>query len=194
MRKGGTDLFMCDGKYTSAENKDANRDNYMEPDTGQLKEVVDVMVQVVVTEGGKQGIIMQEKVDVEKSTPETEVINQHEAVEEDIDKETAVARTLYEEIYSYEEVIIKNTTEKVETKDTGQYYDTHDMIMVKDVRGEVIMMSIDLDRTASWEYYVRLDSRSASKVYGVQPIVIYIWVKEVKVLYYRKFTWDRCKF
>ena len=28
----------------------------------------------------------------------------------------------------------------------------------------------------------------------MQPIVIYSWVKEVKVLYYRKFTWDRCKF
>ena len=68
--------------------------------------------------------------------------------------------------------IIKNTTEKVEMKDTGQYYDTHDMIMVKDVIGVVIKVSIDLDTTAS-------------KVYGVQTIVIYIWVKEAKVLYFR---------
>ena len=77
----------------------------------------------------------------------------------------------------------------METKDTGQYYDTHDMIMVKDVRGEVIMMSIDLDTTAS-----RLDSRTASEVSGVQLIVIYMRDKEAKVVYIRKNSWDQCKF
>ena len=87
---------------------------------------------------------------------------------------------------------MKNTTENG-MRDTGQYYDTHDMVMVKDVRGEVIMMSIDLDTTASRGYYVRLDSRTASEVYGVQTIVIYIWVKEAKVVYYRKDTWVQCK-
>ena len=51
----------------------------------------------VVTDGGKQGTIIQEKVDVEKSASENDAINQHKAVEEDIDKETAVTRMLFEE-------------------------------------------------------------------------------------------------
>ena len=55
------------------------------------------------------------------------------------------------------------------------------MIMVKDLRGEVILMSINLDTTAS-------------KVYGVQMTVIYIWDKEAKVVYNRKNSWDQCKF
>ena len=59
------------------------------------------------------------------------------------------------------------------------------------MRGEVIIMSIDLDTTASWEYY---DSRAVGEVYGRQKIVIYIWVKEAKVLYYKKDTWDKYKF
>ena len=88
-----------------------------------------------------------------------------------------MTRMLYEELF-YWVVIIKNTAEKVETKDTGQYYD---IFMVKDVRGEVFMMSISLDTTAS-------------KVYGVHTTVIYIWDKEAKVVYIRKNSWDQCKF
>ena len=63
------------------------------------------------------------------------------------------------------------------------------MIMVKDVRGEVIMMSIDLDRTASW-----LDSRTVSEVNGVKKLEVYNLVKANKVVYYRQATWDKCKF
>ena len=89
-----------------------------------------MIVQVLVTDSGKQGTIIQEKVDVEKSDSENDVINQHEAVEEDIDEETAVARMLYKEIYSYGEVVVKNTSEK-EMMDTGQYYDVHTMVLDK---------------------------------------------------------------
>ena len=77
---------------------------------------------------------------------------------------------LYEGFYSYEEVVIKNATEKA-MMDTGQYYDTYNM---------------DLDRTASRSYYVRLDSRATSKVNGVNMLVVYNLVRETKIGYYRR--------
>ena len=93
MRKGGTDLIMYDRKSTSAKNKAANRVNYMELGKGvQYKEVANGIVQVVATDDGKQGTIKPVKVDVKKFAS-----TQHKAVEKDIDKETAVARMLYEE-------------------------------------------------------------------------------------------------
>ena len=141
------------------------RANYMALDTGQHQDMVSRMVQ---------------KVDVKKSTWGSNVINQHTGVDPDIDEETAVAKLLFESSYSNKEGFVKNTTENV-MRDTGQYYDTHDMILVKDVRGKVIMMSISLDTTAS-------------KVYGVHTTVIYIWDKEAKVVYNRKNSWDQCKF
>ena len=113
MRKGGTDFIMNNRKSTSAEHnvrpltpeeatktkdKAANRVNYTEPDTGQYKEAVNVMVQVV--DDGKQGTITQEKVDVERSASETGVTNQHEAVDDDTEKETEVTKMLYDKIYS----------------------------------------------------------------------------------------------
>ena len=80
--------------------------------------------------------------------------------------------------------------------DTGQYYNTHDIFMDKDMRGEVVMMvpSIDLDRTASWVYYVRLDSRAVSEVNGVKTLEVYDLVKATEVSYYRKDNWDQNKF
>ena len=61
---------------------------------------------------------------------------------------------------------------------------------------KVIIMqpSLDLNRTASGVYSIRPDSRAVGEVYGVQKIVIYIWVKEAKVVYYKKDTWDKYKF
>ena len=80
--------------------------------------------------------------------------------------------------------------------DTAQYYDTHDIFMDKDMRGEVVMMvpSIALDRTASMLYYVRLDSRAVSKVKGIEMLTVYNLVREIKVGYYRRDTWVECKF
>ena len=154
------------------------RANYMALDTGQHQDMVSRMVQ---------------KVDVKKSTWGSNVINQHTGVDPDIDEGTAVAKMQYEG--SCKEVLVKNTTEKVETKDTGQYYGMHDIFMDKDMRGKVVMMvpSIDLDRTASWVYYVRLDSRAVSEVNGVKTLEVYDLVKATKVVYYRKDTWDQCK-
>ena len=136
---------MYDGKSTSAKNKDANRANYTELDTGQHQEVVSKMVQVVAIEGGKKGTIMHEKVDVMKSTSEDDAINQHKAVEQDINEETAVAKMLYEETYSNEKVVGKNTTENMMI-DTEQYYNEHNMVLYKEVAKMVTF--IDLDRTA----------------------------------------------
>ena len=134
------------------------------------------MKQEVVTVDGKQETIIQDKVDVEKSTSENDVIIQHKAVEKDIDEETAVARMLYEGFYSYEEVIIKNTTEKV-VMDTGQYHVVCNMVDVKDK-----------------EYYVRLDSRTASEVNGRKTLKVYNLVKATEVGYFRKDSWDQSKF
>ena len=103
-----------------------------------------------------------------------------------------MARVLYEEIYSDREVIVKNTTEK-ETMDTGQYHVVYNMVDVKD---KVVMMVtyIDLDRTASRAYYVGLDSRAASEVYGVQTLDIYNLVRETEIVYYSRDNWDQSKF
>ena len=144
------------------------------------------MVQVVALENDKKGTIVQgEEVD-KKSTSGNGTNILYKAVENDPDEETSphpksctepkFSRIVPPTSAMTGVAIIKNTTEKVEMKDTGQYYDTHDMIMVKDVRGEVIMTSINLDTTAS-------------EVYGVQTIVIYILDKEAKVVYNRK-SWD----
>ena len=54
--------------------------------------------------------------------------------------------------------------------------------------------SIDLDRTASSVYYVRLDSRAASEVNGVKTLEVNNLVKATEVSYYRKDNWDQCKF
>ena len=80
--------------------------------------------------------------------------------EEEIDKETVVTKKLYEGSYSHKEVFVKNTAEKV-MMDTGQYYSTHDIFMVQDVRVEVIIMqpSLDLNRTASSVNSLRLLAR-----------------------------------
>ena len=99
--------------------------------------------EAVVTDGGKQEPIVQEKVDVAKSALEDDAINQHEAVKDDINEDTVevdaaeattveeqhnirpltpeevtktkdkVARELYEEIYSNRKVVVENITEKV---------------------------------------------------------------------------------
>ena len=102
---------------------------------------------------------------------------------------------LNEGSYSNEEVVVKNTTEKV-MMDTGQYYGTHNIFMDKDMRGEVVMMvpSIDLDRTSSWVYYVRLDSTAVSKVHGVKMLEVYDLVKATEVNFYRKENWDQNNF
>merc|ERR1711888_273749 len=113
MGKVGIDLFKSDEKSTSAKYMDASRANYSELDTGQHQEVVSNMVQVIAIEGGKQGTIVLEKVDVKKSTLESNVTNQHTGVDPDIDKETAVAKLLFEGSYSNKEGFVKNTTEKV---------------------------------------------------------------------------------
>ena len=68
VRKGDIILIMYNGKSKSAENNTANRVDYMVLVNGvQYKEVVDVKDQVVVTDGGKQGTITRQKVDVKKS-------------------------------------------------------------------------------------------------------------------------------
>ena len=120
---------------------------------------------------------------------ENDVINQHKAVEDGIDEDTAVAKMLCEEIYSNEEVVVKNTTE---TMYTEQHYDVHNMVL----DNEVVRMvpSIDLDRTASSVYYARLDSRAASEVNGVKTLEVNNLVKATEVSYYRKDNWDQCKF
>ena len=66
------------------------------------------------------------------------------------------------------EVIIKNTTEKV-VMDTGQYNVVCNMVDVKDK-----------------EYYVRLDSRTASEVNGRKTLKVYNLVKATEVVYYRR--------
>ena len=184
---------MFDEKPTSARYMDASRANYSELDTGKHQEMVSKRVQKIALENGKQGTIALEKVDVKKSTLESNVINQHTSVEPDIDEETAVPKMLYEGSYSTKELFVKNTTEKV-MMDTGQYYDTHDIFMDKDMRGEVVMMvpSTDLDRTTSWVSYVRVDSSAVSKVNGVKTLQVYDLVKATKVVYYRKNSWDQC--
>ena len=92
---------------------------------------------------------------------------------------------LYEETYSNEKVVGKNTTEKM-MMDTEQYYDEHNMVLYKKL--VKMVTSIDLDRNASSVYYVRLDSRAVSEVHGIKTHEVYDLVKATKVVYYRKDT------
>ena len=61
--------------------------------------------------------------------------------------------------------------------DTGQYHVVCNMVDVKDK-----------------EYYVRLDSRTASKVNGIKTLKVYNLVKATEVGYFRKDSWDQSKF
>ena len=88
-------------------------------------------------------------------------------------------------------VISKNTSEKVMT-DTGQYYDVHNMVLYKVV--PKMATSIAWNTTARKLYYVRLDSKAAREVHGVEMHEVYDLVRETKVGYYRKDTWGQSKF
>ena len=96
---------------------------------------------------------MQGEADDKKSTSGDDSIIRHVAVENDTDEETFPHPKFSRTAPKFSRIApptsaVKNTTENG-MSDTGQYYDTHDIFMVKDERGEVIMMlpSLDLNRT-----------------------------------------------
>ena len=68
-------------------------------------------------------------------------------------------------------VIIKNTTEEVETMDTEQYYDVNNTML--DHEAVMKVQSLNLDRTAS-------------EVNGVKTLVVNNLVRETRLGYYRR--------
>ena len=180
--------------------------------------------QAVVIDGGKQQLLLQGEVDVEKPDLEKEASKQDATVKDDTDKHTEevdadealtveISRNLVptnkwgvesrnvrkgnvaltkDEAANGDNYMEPDTGQhkevdvivQVETMDTGQYYDVNNTML--DQKAVMMVQSIDLDRTASRRYYVRLDSRTASEVNGVKTLVVYDLVRETRMGYYRR--------